>query len=281
LSLQGEGSWAQSGARGTNGRIGYPNMAARVVLSFDDEIVTELELSRPVTVVGRHPDCDVVIDHPAVSGRHMLFRVVNRTVYVEDLASTNGTKVNGIAVSHQVVHHLDLVEVGRHKMHFFDDALMSGKVGSLESTVLTDYERTMMAMHAPATPPAAAAAPRREDDDLSRTLAIARNPALNLDAHGVPPAAAGEDAALALRVIAGERKGQLISLSSANTMIGASGGDTALVVRRGQGLFISRFGGSRPPRLNRQDLGPGAHAIGLADVIDVGGSTFQVIQVAR
>ena len=76
-------------------------MAARVVLSFNDEIVAEVELSRAVTVVGRHPDCDVVIEHPAVSGRHMLFRVVNRTVYVEDLASTNGTKVNGIAVSDQ------------------------------------------------------------------------------------------------------------------------------------------------------------------------------------
>ena len=61
-------------------------MAARVVLSLDDAIVLEVSLDKPVTVVGRHPTCDIVIDHPAVSGRHMLFRQVNRTVYVEDLA---------------------------------------------------------------------------------------------------------------------------------------------------------------------------------------------------
>ena len=40
-------------------------MAARIVLSFGDEIVREVELARPVTVVGRHPECDVVIEHPA------------------------------------------------------------------------------------------------------------------------------------------------------------------------------------------------------------------------
>jgi hypothetical protein len=218
----------------------------------------------------------------------MLFRVVNRTVYVEDLASTNGTKVNGIAVSHQVIHHLDLVEIGKHKMHFFDDALMAGKVGSLESTVLTDYERTMLAANAaaqaaPAPEPAARPAAASEEDDLSRTLAIARNPALELNADGKVAATGSEGVALALalalRVIDGERKGALISLASANTMIGAAGGDTALVVRRGQGLFLSRFGGSSPPRLNRRDLGPGSHRIALSDVIDVGGSTFQVIQV--
>jgi hypothetical protein len=259
-------------------------MAARVVLSYNDEIVTELELSRPVTVIGRHPGCDVVIDHPAISGRHMLFRVVNRTVYVEDLASTNGTKVNGIAVSHQVIHHLDLIEVGRHKIHFFDDALMSGKVGSLESTVLTDFERTMLAAHVAAAAAAAAAPepeiPQLEEDDLSRTLAIARNPALQLNPEGRPIAAGPEGSVLALRVIAGDSKGALISLANANTMIGIAGGDSALVVRRGQGLFLSRFGGSSPPRLNSQDLGPGTHPIALSDVIDVGGSTFQVIQVA-
>jgi hypothetical protein len=260
-------------------------MAARVVLSYNEEIVTEVELTRPVTVIGRHPGCDVVIDHPAISARHMLFRVVNRTVYVEDLASTNGTKVNGIAVSHQVIHHLDLVEVGRHKMHYFDDALMSGKVVGLESTVLTDYERTLLAAHVAAAAAAPAEIPELDtplsrDDDLSHTIAIARNPALQLDAEDTLAAGAPEGSTLALRVIAGERMGALISLANANTMIGNAGGDTALVVRRGQGLFLSRFGGSRPPRLNRQDLGPGTHPIALSDVIDVGGSTFQVIQVA-
>ncbi len=253
-------------------------MAARVVLSFGDEIVREVELSRPVTVVGRHPDCDIVVEHPAISGRHMLFRVVNRTVYVEDLASTNGTKVNGIPISHQVVHHLDLIEVGRHRIHFFDDSMMVGAMGSLESTVRTDYERTLLATHAIA--PSAVEAAERGDDELSSTLAIERDaaqPPAAVEREGPAEAAS---AALPLRVVSGEHAGQVIALDRANTMVGTTGGDTALVVRRGRGFFLARFGGSRAPRLNRADLGPGAHPIGVHDLIDVGDSRFEVIEVA-
>jgi pSer/pThr/pTyr-binding forkhead associated (FHA) protein len=249
-------------------------MAARIVLSFGDEIVREVELTRPVTVVGRHPECDVVVEHPAVSLRHMLFRVVNRTVYVEDLASTNGTKVNGIATSHQVVHHLDLIEIGRHRIHFFDDTLLGGRVSSLESTVHTDFERTMLAAHVPAPAPPAPGAPGRGDDGLSRTMAIARNPALAVEGVARLP----NGACLALRVTAGGRAGQVIALDQANTLIGIAGGDSALVVRRGAGYYLARFGGMRAPRLNHSNLEPGSHPIGPGDVIEVGGSSFEVIQ---
>ena len=259
-------------------------MGARVVLSLDGEIVTEVELSKPVTVVGRHPACDICIDHPAVSGRHLLFRLVNTTVYVEDLASTNGTKVNGLSTSHQVVHHLDLIEVGRHKLHFFDDAMLAGGVSNLENTVHTDFERTMLAVHVPDVAPKAPPKPaRREDDDLSRTMAIPRDSLKHGASHEVVRTGeAGAPAdALGLRVLAGARVGEIIALEQANTMLGTAGADTALVVRRGSGFFLARFGGNRPPRLNRQDLGPGTHRLSPGDTIEVGGSTFEVMKVVR
>jgi pSer/pThr/pTyr-binding forkhead associated (FHA) protein len=252
-------------------------VGARVVLSFEDAIVTEVELAKDVTVVGRHPNCDIVIDHPAISGRHMLFRLVNTTVYAEDLASTNGTKVNGLTASAQVVHHLDLIEVGRHKLHFFDDALLASGVGNLESTVLTEYERTMMVSHVQDKAAPRQASARRGDEDLSRTMAMPRDANSKPGASQEPAPAAAH---LALRVVSGGRAGEVIALSQANTMIGPAGGDNALVIRRGAGYYLARFSGSHPPRLNRKDLGPGTHAIAPQDVIDVGGSSFEVIQVA-
>ena len=258
-------------------------MGARIVLSHEGAIVTEVELTKPVTVVGRHPASDICIDHPAVSGRHMLFRIVDTTVYVEDLASTNGTKVNGHATAGKVVHHLDLIEVGKHKLHFFDDAMLAGGVG-IENTVLTDFERTMIASHVPeAAPRARQASARRGDEDLSHTMAIPRDPSAK---PGPAQAAArtAEDvpakAMLALRVIEGERDGEVVALDRANTMLGSAGGDTALVVRRGASFLLARFGGNRPPRLNRKELGPGAHPIAPRDVIEVGGFRFEVFQVA-
>ena len=247
-------------------------MGSRLVLSLDGAILTEVELAKPVTVVGRHPACDICIDHPAISGRHMLFRIVNRTVYVEDLASTNGTKVNGLSTGHQVVHHLDLIEAGRHKLHFFDDALLAGGVANLEETVHTDFERTMLVAHV-------------KDDDLSRTMAIPRDASLRLgpaqEVVRTRDDTAAAESALALRVVAGPRAGEVIALEQANTMLGSAGADSALVVRRGTGFFLARFGGNAPPRLNRKELGPGTHRIAARDVIDVGGSQFEVIQAVR
>ena len=249
---------------------------ARVVVSYDGAILQEVPLEKPLTVVGRHPACDIVIDHPAVSARHLLLRVVGRTVYVEDLASTNGTQVNGVAVSSQVIHHLDLIQVGRHKLHFFDEAMLVGRVGGLESTVQTDFERTMMASHA--SEPAAPREPLPDPElDLTRTMAVPRDPSLSL-----PPQAAarsgGAAAGLVLEVTSGDRRGERITLERANTMIGHVGGDTALVVRRGAAYFLARFSGSQPPRLNRQPLGAGTHALGENDEIEVGGASFRVVK---
>jgi predicted component of type VI protein secretion system len=254
-------------------------MGARVVVSLDGEILAEVALSKPLTVVGRHPECDVVIEHPAVSARHMVFRTVNRTVYAEDLASTNGTKVNGLAASHHVVHHLDLIEIGRHKLHFFDDALLAGVLDDLESTVVNHYEQTMLVGHvaeARRAPAAREAAPA-----LDRTMTITRPPLAQLaPAQAAPAVGHGEasgKAALALRVLAGPDQGMTVALDRPNTMIGRVGRDTALVIRRGNNFFIARLAGHRPLSLNRAELAPGTHPLREGDVIEVGANTFEVI----
>lgn len=48
----------------------------------------------PVTI-GRHPDCEVVLDENSVSRRHAAISFVDGHYYVEDLNSRNGTVVNG------------------------------------------------------------------------------------------------------------------------------------------------------------------------------------------
>jgi hypothetical protein len=252
-------------------------------VSLDGAIVTEMELNKAVTVVGRHPACDICIDHPAVSGRHMLFRIVNRTVYAEDLASTNGTRVNGHSTQHQVVHHLDMIEVGKHRIHFFDAALLAqGGVSNLETTVHTDFEKTMMAAHMP--PPAAArpVARNRESEDLSRTMAIPRDPSLRSGntQEAVRTEREVSGAALALRCLSGMHAGEVVTLEEANTMLGTAGADSALIVRRGEGYFLARFGGAAP-RLNRKDLEPGAHRIAARDLIEVGNARYEVINAPR
>jgi hypothetical protein len=49
-------------------------------------------------VLGRHPDCDIVLDVGAVSRQHAQILQVSDEFFVEDLGSRNGTFVNGEAI---------------------------------------------------------------------------------------------------------------------------------------------------------------------------------------
>ena len=51
-------------------------------------------LSRPRVVLGRHPDCDIVVDAGAVSRHHAQVLRIGDECFVEDLNSRNGTFVN-------------------------------------------------------------------------------------------------------------------------------------------------------------------------------------------
>jgi hypothetical protein len=50
-------------------------------------------------VVGRSPSCDIVINEPFVSANHARLTLQGPALVLEDLQSTNGTLVNGRAVT--------------------------------------------------------------------------------------------------------------------------------------------------------------------------------------
>ncbi len=51
-------------------------------------------LNRPRVVLGRHPDCDIVVDAGAVSRHHAQVLQIGDECFIEDLNSRNGTFVN-------------------------------------------------------------------------------------------------------------------------------------------------------------------------------------------
>jgi phosphoserine phosphatase RsbU/P len=59
----------------------------------------QLPLEGDRAVLGRHPDCDVVLDAASVSRQHAQILKENGQYFVEDLHSRNGTFVNGVLIS--------------------------------------------------------------------------------------------------------------------------------------------------------------------------------------
>ena len=237
-------------------------MPARIVLSRGQELLREAVLDKPVTVVGRDPAGDIVIDDITVSKRHMKLELVGQTLYAEDLSSTNGLRVNGHPATRQVVHHLDVIEIGNHKIYVFDDAMLPGGTLRPESTVQTDYERTRLAEHAPPPQPENVVIHPPEKDSATLPLADTQPTTASraswrlfglkrLDAAGV------------------------VRLDQANTMVGAAG-RSALLVRRRDALYLSRLS-HETLRVNGREVGAGSCAVGVDDVVEVGSIRYLVV----
>lgn len=66
-------------------------------------------------LVGRRPQMDLCIpDDGYVSGTHCKFEIVDNTLYLTDLESSNGTKLNGNKITERVtVTESDIVRIGK------------------------------------------------------------------------------------------------------------------------------------------------------------------------
>ncbi|HEX5805750.1 MAG TPA: FHA domain-containing protein [Macromonas sp.] len=99
-----------------------------MTISMDDVDLKVIELTKERTTLGRRPYNDIVIDNLAVSGEHAVFLLRHGSVEVEDLASTNGTYVNGKAIHTAPVGGSDLIEVARYKIRLQTGADPAGSV---------------------------------------------------------------------------------------------------------------------------------------------------------
>jgi len=111
---------------GSNLKPGRFTVTAEVRQSEDGGFLAEIVLpdgrrvtigSEPV-VVGRLPECDVVLADSNVSRRHAEFRRKDDGVFVTDLGSTNGTRVNGAPIREQLLASGDEVAVGSTRLIF-------------------------------------------------------------------------------------------------------------------------------------------------------------------
>jgi catechol 2,3-dioxygenase-like lactoylglutathione lyase family enzyme len=107
-------------------KTGRFHVTAEVRESEDGGFLAELVLpdGRRVTiggtpvVIGRLPECDVVLNDSNVSRRHAELRRSGDGVFLTDLGSTNGTRVNGSPVREQILASGDEVSVGSTRLIF-------------------------------------------------------------------------------------------------------------------------------------------------------------------
>lgn len=86
---------------------------ASVVFYLDDASTHVVKLDDAETVtIGRHPESLVVLKSPSVSSHHATIKWRDKGFYVNDLGSSNGTRLNGAEIEEALLNDGDRVAFG-------------------------------------------------------------------------------------------------------------------------------------------------------------------------
>ena len=272
---------------------------ARLILSLDNQVLAEYNMTKERYTVGRLPDNDVRIDNPAVSGHHSLIINILNDSFLEDLNSTNGTYVNGKLIKKHALQHGDVITIGHHQLRFSDEQTNETEQDEFEKTMVIPTGQQNAAqlakVEAAAEKAAALAEESSEPENESRAAeAVKLDPedAAALDekpkvpsigervphtetSYGIDPSNAPTALPLAkLQVLSGAFAGRELELTKAVTTLGRPGIQVAAVTRRAEGYYIVHVesgteGGSM--LVNGQPIGAQARKLQDNDVVQLAG----------
>ena len=260
---------------------------AKLILSVDGTVLKEITLSKERTTLGRKPHNDIPVDNLAVSGEHADIITILNDSFIEDLNSTNGTLVNGKPIKKHFLQNNDVIEIGKHKLKYFNDAPVASSAG--------DFEKTMIIRKPVAAAPSAVVAPPPAHVP-SPPLAPAQGAGASLSdtqtnmkpmvptASPVPVSAPAPTASApqahdpnspardsAIQVLSGAAAGRTLDLTKNLTTIGKPGVQVAVITRRPTGFFITHVEGAVFPTINGVALGGQARQLADHDLIEIAG----------
>jgi pSer/pThr/pTyr-binding forkhead associated (FHA) protein len=253
---------------------------AKLILSVDGQVLKEYTLSKERTLIGRKPHNDIQIDNLAVSGEHAAIITILNDSFIEDLGSTNGTMVNGKPIKKHFLQNNDVVEIGKHKLKYFNDAPAQATAADFEKTMIIrnpakagpppekamgDTQTNLKAMSPEQLKPAGAPLA------AGPTTTPPPGPAPSAGPAGAAAAAAGPLRDAAIQVLSGAAAGKTLDLTKNLTTIGKPGVQVAVITKRPNGYFITHVEGATYPTLNGTSLGAQAHPLGDHDLIEIAG----------
>ena len=221
----------------------------KMIVSIDGVVIKEVQLTKDRTTLGRRPYNDIVIDNLAVSGEHAVLQMTASEVYLEDLNSTNGTYVNGKAAKKQSLQNGDVVEVGKYKIKFVNEATEQG------------FEKTMMVR------PSVAAA-----------LAAAHQAPMQRPPIAPPESGFASLSRASIKVLSGAASGREVPLTKVVTTIGKPGVAVAAITKRNHAFVVHHVEGAGNPTLNGAPIGVDPVSLKNGDLIELAGTQMQFIQ---
>jgi pSer/pThr/pTyr-binding forkhead associated (FHA) protein len=271
---------------------------ARLILSLDNQVLAEYNMTKERYTVGRLPDNDVRIDNPAVSGHHSLIINILNDSFLEDLNSTNGTYVNGKLIKKHALQHGDVITIGHHQLRFSDQQAPETEQDEFEKTMVIptgQQNAATLARAEKAAEKAVASAVSSVQDDIAASVKLDPEEAAALEDKAPPPrrreesveprhssTMTGIDPANApnalplakLQVLSGAFAGRELELTKALTTLGRPGVQVAAITRRAEGYYIVHVESGKEgdfPLVNGKPIGAQARKLTDNDVVQLAG----------
>jgi pSer/pThr/pTyr-binding forkhead associated (FHA) protein len=241
----------------------------KLTLKFGDRDLQECAVGTHPVTIGRLPDNLIVIENPAVSGRHARVYREGSHYVLEDLKSTNGTFVNEKPVARHTLLEGDVVLVGKHELVF---TLAGGEQAPVEEPhpFVPEIGGTMML-----------------DTQKQKELLGGVDRGRPSQTHAVvpktavptPPARTGT-----LRVLSGKTNRSSYTLNALTTMVGKAETSqirltgwfkpkvAAAFARKGDGFAVTPMGATVSVNGGRVI---GRHDLADGDMIDIAGVSFE------
>jgi predicted component of type VI protein secretion system len=239
---------------------------SKLLVYLDGELVGEQQLDHERVMIGRKPNNDLQLAHNAVSGSHAMVITIRNDSFLEDLNSTNGTKVNGKSIKKCLLRDGDEIKVAKHVLKYVfeplelkpevDGGRRSEKLRHLENLIesaddtLASHEDMMLQTQG--------------FSSVTQVKAHSGNRPAGRPASGEPPKAG-------LQILSGVGAGKEMDLDRTLTTLGKPGIQVAVITRHQEGYTLTHLEGTRTPLLNGLPVSGQPHVLEDHDIIEIAG----------
>jgi pSer/pThr/pTyr-binding forkhead associated (FHA) protein len=243
---------------------------SKLLVYFDGELVGEQQLDRERIMIGRKPGNDLQLAHNAVSGSHAMVITIRSDSFLEDLNSTNGTKVNGKSIKKCLLRDGDEIKVAKHVLKYVfeprelkpddEDSRRSEKLRHLENLIQSADDT--LATH---------------EDLMLQTQGFSS--VTQVKAHSgsrpVGRSPSGDVPVAGLQILSGVGAGKEMDLDRTLTTLGKPGIQVAVITRHQEGYTLTHLEGAQTPLLNGVAVGGQPHVLEDHDIIEIAGTKLE------
>jgi pSer/pThr/pTyr-binding forkhead associated (FHA) protein len=247
-------------------------LVEKLIVITDDGVSGEFLLTEKHISVGRDEKSVLCLKDKSVSRHHATLQRVFRGFSLQDEGSTNGTRVNGQAITKRFLTHGDLIEIGKYHLRYF---------AAEESPAADDPDRTVVLrpVHQSELKPE----PETPKSEAPKPHAVTEPPVTppetNQESEPVAEQESGETegAKVKVRYLSGKQQGEEKVVDRAYFSVGNPGGDLVLINKRHSGYFLVKLGGDEPPKLNGKPIKAGGVELNNGDRIELGELSLEFI----